>query len=230
MDFEVYSDESGLEALTDKKAHKYMAIGSIWLPKAQREQFKADFKSVLDEYHKQGELKWNKVSPSYVDLYIALLDMFFSVDYLRFRAIVVESSKIDHITYNNQDAELGFYKFYYQLLHHWVYDFNSYDFYVDHKVNRDHNRLHTLREALDLSNLSSKINRVQALPSDESVGIQLADVLTGLVSAKFNNSITSKAKGKLISVAESYLGRVIGPTPKWEEKFNVFKIDLRGGW
>lgn len=230
MDFEVYSDESGLEALTDKKAHKYMAIGSIWLPKAQREQFKADFKSVLDEYHKQGELKWNKVSPSYVDLYIALLDMFFSVDYLRFRAIVVESSKIDHITYNNQDAELGFYKFYYQLLHHWVYDFNSYDFYVDHKVNRHHNRLHTLREALDLSNLSSKINRVQALPSDESVGIQLADVLTGLVSAKFNNSITSKAKGKLISVAESYLGRVIGPTPKWEEKFNVFKIDLRGGW
>ena len=230
MDFEVYSDESGLEALTDKKAHKYMAIGSIWLPKSYRGQFKTEFKSVLLENNKQGELKWNKVSPSYIEMYTSLLDMFFGSDYLRFRVIVVESSKIDHIKYNNRDAELGFYKFYYQLLHHWIYDFNSYDFYVDHKVNRDLNRLHNLCQALDLSNFSSKINRVQALPSDESVGIQLADVLTGLVSAKFNNTITSKAKAKMISVTESYLGRIIGPTPKWEEKFNVFKIDLRGGW
>jgi hypothetical protein len=32
MKFEIYCDESGLEALTRKDAHRYMAIGGIWLP------------------------------------------------------------------------------------------------------------------------------------------------------------------------------------------------------
>lgn len=32
MDFKVYCDESGLEALTRKEAHLYTAIGGIWMP------------------------------------------------------------------------------------------------------------------------------------------------------------------------------------------------------
>ncbi|PIF61152.1 hypothetical protein CLV00_0710 [Flavobacterium sp. 11] len=32
MDFEIYCDESGLEALTEKTAHKYMAIGGFGCP------------------------------------------------------------------------------------------------------------------------------------------------------------------------------------------------------
>lgn len=230
MKFDVYSDESGLEALLDPSAHKYMSIGSVWMPTARRTEFKEEFKSVLASNNKRGELKWQKVSPSYEALYLDILDLFFKLDFLRFRVIVVESKKVNNVVYNNQDAELGFYKFYYQLLHHWIYDFNEYNFFLDHKVNRDVTRLPVLKKSLDLSNFSSKINRVQALPSEESYGIQLADILTGLVSSKFNNQLTSKAKLKLISVAESNLGRIIGPTPKWEEKFNVFKIDLRGGW
>tara|TARA_R100001369_G_scaffold92542_1_gene138217 strand:- start:2291 stop:2983 length:693 start_codon:yes stop_codon:yes gene_type:complete len=230
MDFDVYSDESGLEALTDRGAHAYMSIGSIWMPSDKRDAFKNEFKAVLAAHGKQGELKWQKVSPSYLGVYLDILDLFFNLDYLRFRVIIVESNKVNNVIYNNQDAELGFYKFYYQLLHHWIYDFNTYNFFLDHKVNRDLKRLPVLQRSLDLSNFSSKINCVQALPSDESLGIQMADILTGLVGSKFNNQITSKAKARMIAVAESNLGRVIGPTSKWEEKFNVFKIDLRGGW
>ena len=66
--------------------------------------------------------------------------------------------------------------------------------------------------------------------SQESLGIQLADVLTGMVSAKFNVEITSNAKKKLINVTESLIGKPIVPTAKWEEKLNVFKINLQGGW
>ncbi len=32
MNFEVYCDESGLEALTHREAHKFTAIGGIWIP------------------------------------------------------------------------------------------------------------------------------------------------------------------------------------------------------
>lgn len=36
MNFEVYCDESGLEALTRKDAHRFTAIGGIWIPSENR--------------------------------------------------------------------------------------------------------------------------------------------------------------------------------------------------
>ena len=40
MDFEIYCDESGHEALTQKEAHPYVVIGGIWIPADQRHQLK----------------------------------------------------------------------------------------------------------------------------------------------------------------------------------------------
>lgn len=226
MDLEVYSDESGFEALTDKTAHKFICIGSICLPKSFRKQFKNEFKSVLHKYKKHGELKWNKVSLSFRDVYISLLDLFFHSDFLRFRAIILEPTKIDHTKYFNHHDELGFYKFYYQLFHKWVYDFNSYDFYLDYKSSRSSNHIHSLHKALNLYNDSAKINLVQSLPSSESAGIQLCDILSGMVLAKFNNNITNTVKHEMISTAEKHLQSDIDITAKSEKKFNISMIGL----
>lgn len=232
MNFEVYCDESGLEALSRKEEHLYSAIGGIWLPEANREDLKNGIKAIKKKFGIQGELKWQKLSPAYFELYKDIIDFYFQTDYIRFRVILIESSKVDHIRFNNTDAELGFYKFYYQLLHHWIFDFNDYNIFVDLKVNRDKNRLKELRNVLDLSNLTSDISQVQGLPSEQSLGIQLADVLTGLVAAKFNNEIKKgSAKDALINhIEQNIINKPIAPTPKWEEKFNVFKINLQGGW
>jgi hypothetical protein len=53
-----------------------------------------------------------------------------------------------------------------------------------------------------------------------------------MVAAKFNKEITSKAKLDIIQyVEQTYLkGSEITHTPKWEEKLNVFVINLQGGW
>ncbi len=231
MKFEVYCDESGLEALSDKNAHNYTAIGGIWMTSNYRDVFKSKVKEIKAKHNVFGELKWNKVSPKYLDLYKDILDYFFQSQQLRFRAIVIDTSKVDNYKFSNNDVELGFYKFYYQLLHHWIFDFNNYSIFLDHKVNRDKNRLKDLKKALDLSNLTSSIPIVQALPSDESSAIQLADILTGLTNAKFNNKTTSDAKIELTRyIEETYLGKGIRPTYKYEEKFNVFLINLNGGW
>lgn len=230
MDFEVYCDESGLEALTRQEAHRFTAIGGIWMPAKFREQFKHDLSGIKLNHGVHGELKWNKVSPRFVDLYKEVVTYFFQTPELRFRVILVESKLVDNITFNDKDAELGFYKFYYQLLHHWIFDFNSYNIFLDFKVNRNKGRLKELRQVLDNANLSSSVEQVQALPSNESLGIQLADVLTGIASAKFNSEITSRAKQDLIVYTEELMGKQIKPSPKWEEKFNVFRINLQGGW
>ncbi len=230
MDFEIYCDESGLEALTRKDAHLYTSIGGIWMPSSYREEFKLKLSEIKLNHKIKGELKWSKISPAYYGLYAEVLEYFFQTEELRARVILIESITVDNIHFHNKDTELGFYKFYYQLLHHWIYDFNNYDIFLDFKINRNKGRLKELKTVLEAANITSNIKQVQALHSNESLGIQLADVLTGLVSAKFNGEITSKAKTDLISLAESKLGRVIVPTPKSEEKLNVFKINLQGGW
>lgn len=231
MDFEIYCDESSLEALTRKDAHLYTGIGGIWIPASCRNKLKESLKEIKDKYQVKGELKWQKLSPSYFNLYKEVIDFFFESSFIRYRVVLIEAAKVDHIKFNSEDVELGFYKFYYQLLHHWIFDFNSYDVFVDLKMNRNKGRLNELKRVLDNSNLTSDIRQVQGLPSEQSLGIQLADVLTGMSVAKFNKEITSKAKTGIIQhVEEHHLKKQISASPKWEEKFNVFKINLKGGW
>lgn len=232
MKFEIYCDESGLEALSNKEAHTYTGIGGIWIPADQRAALKEGLGAIKAKYNIHGELKWQKVSPAYLSMYKEIVDFFFNAGYIRFRVILVEAEKVDHIRFNSADAELGFYKFYYQLLQHWIFDFNEYVVFADLKQNRNKGRLKELEKALDNSNYTSDITQVQGLPSHESLGIQLADILTGMVTAKFNKEYKPEAaKAQLIQyLEEKYLSREIAPTAKWEEKFNVFKINLQGGW
>lgn len=230
MDFEVYCDESCLEALSKKEHHLFMGIGSIWIPSELRSTFKSEMTLIKNKYSVRGEIKWQKVSPVYLPMYKEIIDYFFHAKYLRYRVILVESDKVDHVTFNNSDAELGFYKFYYQLLKSWILDFNNYAVFVDLKENRNKGRLNELERILDLANLFSDVTKVQGLPSEQSLGIQLADVLTGLVTAKFNHHSTSEAKLALIDHVEQFIGGEIAHTFKSEEKFNVFKINLKGGW
>ncbi len=231
MEFEIYCDESGLEALTRKDAHTYTAIGGIWMPSDFRPIFKEKFNLIRAKHNVKRELKWNKISPKFFELHKDILDFFFQTDQLRFRVILVEANKVNNFKFNDKDAELGFYKFYYQLLNKWIFDNNNYSIFLDLKENRDKGRLKSLERCLDYANLTSEIERVQGLPSDESLGIQLADILTGLVNAKFNQNTTSEAKINLINYVENtYLGHPIRPTVSWEKKFNIFKIILEGGW
>jgi hypothetical protein len=231
MDFEVYCDESGLEALTNKKAHLYTAIGGIWIKASERYRLKTDLSGIKSKHNIRGEFKWNKVSPAYYDFYKEVIDYFFATDFIRFRVILIQADKTDEIRFHKGDKELEFYKFYYQLLHHWIFDFNTYNIFVDLKKNRNKGRLYELCKILNNANLSSEIHQVQGLPSEQSLGIQLADLLTGLVGAKFNKEITGTAKKNLIQHVERvHLKKEIAHTPKYEEKMNVFVINLCGGW
>lgn len=137
--------------------------------------------------------------------------------------------KVDNKTYNNNSAELGFYKFYYQLIYHWLYSGNEYKVFLDYKINANRHRVSELGRILQSAS-PAKVSFTQALPSEQSLAIQLADILTGAITAKFNGEITSKAKLDVISFIESYLGHEISQTQKDERKFNIFNINLRQDW
>lgn len=233
MKFEVYCDESRPDLICSKKpSAQYMVIGGLWLPSDERDRLKTDIHALRDKHYIGGEFKWQKVSPSRLDFYRDLVDWFVARgDQLRFRCIAIEHEKVDLFQFHNGDQELGFYKFYYQMLHHWILDFNEYSIFCDFKSNRLRTRQNELAKCLSNANLSSEIVNVQAIRSRESVLMQAADVLTGIAAGRLNNNLQAgSAKRGLVTHLEQGLGRQIKPTYRSEQKFNVFVIDLAGGW
>lgn len=232
MKFEVYCDEAHPEMFTSSNPRgQYLMIGSLWLLADLKGKIKQEILELRQRHQTWGEIKWSKVSPNRQAFYLDLVDLFFSYgNNLRFRCIAVDRQQVDLALHEN-DGELGFYKFYYQLLHHWIFDFNEYRIFCDAKSNRDPKRLPVLQRCLTRANLSSEIQSIQSLPSREVVLIQLCDLLLGAVSSRLNGTLQhGAAKTAVIRRLESVLGRPLAPTYKGEEKFNIFQIRLQGGW
>ena len=156
--------------------------------------------------------------------------MFFDNEQIRFRAICIKSAEVNHERFNSGNGELGFYKFYFQLIHHWMLMGNSYQVFLDYKTNGYQHRVQELGTILNNTS-TSELTQIQALPSEESVLIQLADVLTGAVASAFNNKkMLSASKQSIRELIEQRLGHCIYKTPVTETKFNVFNINLRKDW
>lgn len=228
--FEVYCDESRPETIYSRKTksihEKYMVIGGIWINQSERKKIKNKLEFLKKKHKITAEFKWTKVSPSRIDFYREVIEYFFSNPNIRFRCIVVDAEKIDMKTFHKSDSELGFYKFYYQLLIKWIDGNTSYRIYLDDKANKQNSRLSDLHHFLSRSSFSD-IDSVLSLRSADSVFIQLADLLIGAVSSVFNQSITSSAKSELITLIENFIDGNIEPTTPSEKKFNIFKIRLR---
>ncbi len=233
MKFEVYCDEAFPDLFTSQHPRgRYLMIGSLWLPTGIREEAKARIRALRTRHAVWGEMKWTKISPSKQAFYEELIDVFmsFGMD-MRFRCIAVDHEQVN-LALHDKDGELGFYKFYYQLLHHWILDFNEYRIFCDLKTNRDRKRLCDLKRCLRYSNLSATIRDIQSLPSPEVALLQLCDVLLGAASSRLNRTLgVGTAKESVVNKLEERLNRrQIAPTARTEEKFNVFQIRLGGGW
>lgn len=227
---EVYCDESRPELLSLNKdgnsKDRYMVIGGLWVPYPLRERFKDEIKRIRQHHEVFGEIKWKNVSPSKIYFYHDLIRLFFRFEGIRFRCIVVDSFDVDLEKFHESDSELGFYKFYYQLLKHWVDDYREhYWIYLDYKKNKVSDRLKTLKRVLNNSSLGN-VEDVQAIDSKQSLIIQMSDLLIGAVGYKYNGYFSSEAKLSLINLIENEFGCSIKKTLKSSYKFNIFEIDL----
>ena len=234
MKFEIYCDEAMPDLFTSQNSgnRRYLMVGGLWVPASLRGKIKEQIHVLRQKHNTWCEIKWSKVSSSRLDFYVDLIEMFFSYNLdLRFRCIAVDHTQIN-MALHEYDSELGCYKFYYQLLHHWIFDFNEYRVFCDIKTNRDPKRLEVLKRCLQYANLSSTIKDIQSLPSKQVVLIQLCDLLLGAVSGRMNNTLKEgSAKSKLVRHLEKRLDvDTLTPTPRNREKFNIFKIRLNGGW
>lgn len=224
MEFEIYCDES--LASQSANRHPFLMIGSLWLLKQLRPEIKTRIKALREKHRVWGEIKWGKVSPAKQDFYFDLVDLFLSYGLeLRFRCLAVGADQVD-MSWHDGDKGLGFYKLYYQMLHHWILDFNEYAVFCDLKTHRKWKRLAVLHDCLAKANLTSKIKQIQALPSKELVLIQLTDFLLGMAGARVNDSIKKGCtKDKVAQRLESRLD-VKQLTLCRSKKFNIFMSNI----
>lgn len=233
---DLYCDESRQDLLVNKTAitpsNRYVTIGGILVPREKRALLKERINGLKQQYDIVKEFKWGNVSENKIVFYKALVDLFFEKEFkdVRFRCIVIDAMEIDNKKYNNDDQELGYYKFYYQLIHNWVNSRHTYYVFTDYKTNKNKERLRELCRFLNQWYIENNIKFVQAIDSAESVILQFQNILMGTVSYKYNYSYNgaSSAKSGLVIHIEEKLGREIGATRLSESKFNIFKINLGG--
>ncbi len=235
MLYDIYCDESRQDLIVEKssikKNNRYICIGGIMIPNDAREHLKSEIKNLKKQHSVYGELKWGNVSSNKIDFYLDLIDLFFNLDSINFRTVVIDATEIDNDLFNSSDHELGYYKFYYQLLYHWINPYDKYYVFTDYKTNKDGTRLNLLKAILNKVWHSPCIEIVQAIDSRQSLSLQLQNILMGAVGYKYNYGIEGKsiAKQALIRRIEWHLGHDISSTSKDYKKFNIFKMNLSKG-
>ena len=234
MLYDVYCDESRQDLIVKKSSiathNRFVCIGGIMIPTERREELKDSIKRLKEMHNLFGELKWGNVSPNKINFYLDLIDLFFSTNSsIDFRTVVIDANVVNNKVFNDSDHELGYYKFYYQLLYHWIELQHQYYVFTDYKTNKDQTRLKKLKDILNAASLSNSVEIVQSINSKESLLLQLQNILLGAVGYKFNYGIDGKSEAKkaVIDRIEKHLGHPIRPTSKGYRKFNVFMIELR---
>ena len=227
MDYTVYCDESRHDGADH---NPFMAIGGLWVPSARKRELTKTLRKLFRDSSLKAEVKWNKVSKLHLEDYKKIIDFFFAHDDLRFRAIIVEHDKVNYDNFHGGDRELGFYKFYYEMLVKWIEKGNQYLILLDYKNNKGADRYITLRTILERSTIGSAwIKDLTVINSKESPLAQLSDLLTGAIAAEWCGIEKDTPKAILASYIVEKCGK---DSLKFQSnspaicKFNIFKIDL----
>jgi hypothetical protein len=227
MEYTVYCDES---RHCGASGDRYMAIGGLWVPKERKAELTRGFRDLKRSLGINSEVKWSKVSFVRLDAYKRLADFFLSQE-LSFRVIVVDQARVDVNRYYGGDRELGFYKFYYEMLIKWLSPGNQYVILLDFKQNTGASRYKTLRTVLERKLKGvAWISDLTVIDSCQAPLAQLCDLLTGAVAAAWCDGLA--APGPKQALAQHIAAGLSKPSLKFQssspalEKFNVFRIDL----
>lgn len=222
--FNFYCDES---THLENDQHPYMIIGYVSTPYHNLKMHNENIRELKLKHFLKGELKWSALSKSQYPFYNELIDYFFSNSSLEFRAIIVDKRHMNHKAFNQSHAD--FYdKMYYQLLNKKIHPEHTYNIYMDIKDTYSYLKAKSLKAYLQRD--YSNIRNLQVIKSYESELMQLADVLIGALNYKLRGLNKVTAKNNIIEKIEKHCDRPLTQrTPKNENKFNLFYIDLDHG-
>lgn len=226
MEYVVYCDESRHDGSAQ---NRFMSIGGLWLPRSRKKELTEQFQLLRKDNDLRGEIKWSKVSSQKLDIYKKIVDFFFAQEDLHFRVILVDQTKVNLAKFHGNDRELGFYKFYFEMLEKWLLPGHRYLILLDYKRNKGADRYTTLRRVLENATKGKAwIDDLTVIDSHQSPLAQICDLLTGATAASW---CELKPDGPKFELAR-YIGIKRGAALKTVTggpgmtKFNIFSIHL----
>lgn len=221
----IYCDESSV----DNPKSRFMVIGALLINRSETPRIKEKVKELQSKHYVNGELKWVKTSSKTLKFYEELFSYLFSLPSptLSYRCIVVDKELVDYKKHHQDDRELAYYKFYYQLLKKPLEGSEDYYIFLDFRPSRNKNSVRRLGEFLKAFVIGDgAIKHIQSYPSEDNVFIQISDILTGAVAHSRNIKKGSKNKKKLIKlIAKSVEKENLDFCSSLrDKKFNIFCI------
>lgn len=235
MEYNIYCDES---CHLEHDNQKYMVLGGIICEKNNRRIIKNELISIKikNNIKENAEIKWNKVSPSKLEYYKELVDYFFDSEMLRFRAMIIDKTQINHDKFN-QTHDDWYYKMYYELLKNLAEPKDNNYIYLDIKDTKSAKKVEGVKKYLNMRMREFEyepIKHIQSINSQESPILQLADLFIGAIGYRnremFNKDSASNAKTELMKyIVEKSGYSLVKSTLLSEKKFNLFHINLQVG-
>lgn len=189
----IFADESN----TDKS--RFLLIGGIWVDEITYKQVIAECKNFKHDnnWNEKTKFNWKYISKKTLDQYCMYIDIFFKYN-LQFNCIIIDRKEINLKDNKDNDAELGFYKFYYELLRRNSKIDVPYYIYLDRRNNKEKCRPMVLKTLLkkDMHPLVMQGKRsfdkgrdvrvLELVNSDSYELIQFADLLLGAIGYHYN--------------------------------------------
>ena len=191
----IFADESNIG-----KEARFMLIGGIWVDETTYNCVKQECKQYKESlgWREDTKFNWKNVSNTALDNYKGFIDIFFKHN-LQFNTIIIDKTQVNLRHNEENDVELGFYKFYYLLLwHNSSKSEDEYHIYLDRRNNKKQTRLPDLQKILKNEQYIANglkfekevrgINVVSLEPvnSKDYNLIQFTDILLGAIGFHYN--------------------------------------------
>ncbi len=241
MLYYIYCDESR------QSQDRFMVLGGLVIRADSEEVFNDTMEKYREVTNMRAELKWSKVSIQKLSEYKTFIDYFFALnnaDRIHFHCMIVDNHQVNHRKFNQNNPELGFYKFYYQLLLH---AFGRRYCKTDHEarfiVHLDERttkyKLETLKVILNRGIMKkygigwNPFRSIEPGDSKQSNLLQVDDLLIGAVGYQKNSyNLIAGAKQAKIDLAEHIattagLPDLRADTLANNKRFTIWNFSLR---
>jgi len=204
-----------------------MVLGAVWCLTERARAIAVRIREIKQQHRvaKDYEIKWERVSPAKLQLYLDLVDYFFDEEELHFRAYVASKEGLRHEDFA-QDHDVWYFKMYFHMLALLLDPASRYRIYLDIKDTRSAAKVAKLHDVLcnNIYDFEHKIIEcVQTVESRQVEEIQMADLLIGAVSYANRKLGTSPAK---LAVVDRIRSRsrysLLTNTLMREQKVNIF--------
>lgn len=225
----VYCDESFVNNIISKDELKYMIIWWLFIDRPDKWKLKWKIEQLKKKYDFNHEIKWVKVSKIFLPFYKELIWLFYKEPWLKFHCIAVDKNRID-MSMHDENNDLAFFKFYYQLFKNKFIKNKRYYFIFDFKPSKkeyfEYLAFHFRKRA---KICWWEVKRIQMVDSSENIFVQYSDFFTWLVwfAKNHNENENESAKQELLNFFQDLFWikslKDYSSYPS-ENKFNIFSI------